>query len=156
VKSKICTICDCTLRVSRTCLLEFCKDGKVKSYPGGIQRALSDAPHTRRHQSPTTCENALKQKLNTKATPIENVPILEVVVNVWSEKGMRSQLNGLQVGESQNWLSRPSCTVRKNDLCAPVQSSGSLCVSHRTPLPTGMMSITSRLIIAGGPRRPCR
>ena len=33
----------------------------------------------------------------TKAT-IENVPILEVVVNVWSKKGMRSQLNGLQVG----------------------------------------------------------
>lgn len=59
MKRKICTICDCTLRVSRTCLLEFCKDGKVKSYPGGVKE--SDAPHTRRHQNPTTCENVFEQ-----------------------------------------------------------------------------------------------
>lgn len=55
---------------------------------------------------------------------IENVPILEVIVDVWSEKRMRSQLNGLQVDESQNCLSRPSAPsgrIRAHPFNRPVR-----------------------------------
>lgn len=90
----------------RVCL-NSARYGKVKGrYPGRRSQrewrtTYASAPkshHLRERVGP---------KLITYKARIENVPILEVLVDVWSKKGMCSQLNGLQVGggESQNWLS---------------------------------------------------
>ena len=51
---------------------------------------------------------------------IENVPILEVIIDVWSEKRMRSQLNGLQWMNhktgSVDRLRRPEESVRTRSI----------------------------------------
>ena len=62
---------------------------------------------------------------------------------------MHSQLNGLQVGESQNWFSWSSCAVQKNQ-CVPVQLSHSLCiqgdhiVTLRLDLGLGLLGLKSK------------
>lgn len=61
----------------------------------------------------------VKAKLIHKSR-IENVPILEVIIDVWSEKRMRSQLNGLQWMNhktgSVDRLRRPEESVRTRSI----------------------------------------
>jgi hypothetical protein len=94
---------------------------RSKVIPTGSQRewrtTYASAPKS--HHLRERVEGKLIQK-----SRIENVPILEVIIDVWSEKRMCSQLNGLQVDESQSWLSRPSAPsgrIRAHPFNRPVR-----------------------------------
>ena len=95
------------------------KKKTVKCYPGGIKEH-SVTHHIRVGTKVPPTARRVEAKLIPKATN-ENVPILEVIVNVWCKKGVCSQLNGLQVWgitkpAQSTVLHRPEESVRTRSI----------------------------------------